>query len=118
MPRLAWKMPNFSMRRLFCLLLAALPCLPVCAAALTAARESVLQNLLLQDCGSCHGMRLTGGLGPALTAAALAGKPRELLIATIRDGRSGTPMPPWKDLLGEDDIAWLVDTLMEGTASP
>lgn len=106
------------MRRLSCLLLAALPCLPVCAAALTAARAAELQNLLFQDCGSCHGMRLTGGLGPALTAAALAGKPRELLLATIRDGRTGTPMPPWKGLLGEDDIAWLVDTLLEATPTP
>jgi cytochrome c55X len=106
------------MRRLPVLLLAALPCLPLCAAPLTAERQSELQNLLHQDCGSCHGMRLTGGLGPALTARALAGKPRELLIATIRDGRAGTPMPPWKNLLGEDDIAWLVDTLLETAPTP
>jgi len=73
------------------------------------ARQDELRNLLLQDCGSCHGMRLTGGLGPALTPQALQGKPRELLIGTVSDGRPGTPMPPWKPLLSESDIAWLVD---------
>ncbi|MGB5474934.1 MAG: cytochrome c [Gammaproteobacteria bacterium] len=106
------------MRSLPVLLLAILPCLPAAAAPLSAERARELQNLLHQDCGSCHGMRLTGGLGPALTAQALAGKPRELLVATIRDGRAGTPMPPWKTLLGEDDIAWLVDTLMEAGQTP
>jgi len=104
------------MPRLPCLLLAALPCLPVCAGTPAPERQQALQDLLYQDCGSCHGMRLTGGLGPALTPHALAGKPRELLIATIRDGRAGTPMPPWKDLLAEADIAWLVDYLMQGPA--
>ena len=28
-------------------------------------------------------MRLTGGLGPALTPGALAGKPAELLVTTV-----------------------------------
>jgi cytochrome c55X len=106
------------MRSLPVLLLAALPCLPLGAAPLTAEREQELGNLLYQDCGSCHGMRLTGGLGPPLTAPALAGKPRELLLATIRDGRAGTPMPPWKNLLDEQEIAWLVDTLLEGRPAP
>jgi cytochrome c55X len=106
------------MPRLLCLLLAILPCLPAGAGPLGAAREQELRNLLLQDCGSCHGMRLTGGLGPALTPAALAGKPRELLVAAIRDGRDGTPMPPWKPLLGEDEIAWLVDYLLQAEPAP
>ncbi len=88
------------------------------AAAPPAERRNELRNLLYQDCGSCHGMRLTGGLGPALTPAALAGKPRELLVATVRDGRAGTPMPPWKKLLSEADIDWLVDYLLHPEASP
>ena len=100
------------------LLSAALLCLPVCADPLPPERQQELEHLLLQDCGSCHGMRLTGGLGPALTPAALAGKPRELLVATIREGRSGTPMPPWKNLLGEADIAWLVDRLLHPDGNP
>ena len=51
-----------------------------------------LEHLLLQDCGSCHGLRLTGGLGPAITPEALAGKPRDSLIATVTHGRPGTAM--------------------------
>jgi cytochrome c55X len=77
-------------------------------------RQAELRNLLLQDCGSCHGMRLTGGLGPALTPQALRGKSREQLIATVSEGRPGTPMPPWKPLLSQAEIAWLVD-YMTGT---
>ena len=41
----------------------------------SAERQAKLDHLLLQDCGSCHGLRMTGGLGPALTRDALAGKP-------------------------------------------
>lgn len=106
------------MPRLLCLLLAALPWLAVYAGAPSAERQQELHYLLLQDCGSCHGMRLTGGLGPALTPEALAGKPRALLIATIREGRAGTPMPPWKNLLTDDDIDWLVDYLMQTKTTP
>ena len=45
--------------------------------------------MVRQDCGACHGMRLTGGLGPALTREALADKPIESLVATIVHGRPG-----------------------------
>jgi len=96
-------------------------CLAVGAAAAetpSPARQDELRNLLLQDCGSCHGMRLTGGLGPALTPQALQGKPREQLIATVSEGRPGTPMPPWKPLLSQSDIAWLVDYMISGEKRP
>jgi len=84
----------------------------------SSARQDELRNLLHQDCGSCHGMRLTGGLGPALTPQALHGKPRELLIATVSDGRPNTPMPPWKPLLSQSDIAWLVNYMISGENRP
>lgn len=106
------------MPRLLLLVLAAVSSLPACAGSPPAERQQELQYLLLQDCGSCHGMRLTGGLGPALTPQALAGKPRALLVATIREGRAGTPMPPWKGLLTDDDINWLVDYLIQTEATP
>ena len=73
-----------------------------------------LEHLLLQDCGSCHGLRLTGGLGPAITPEALAGKPRESLIATVTHGRPGTAMPGWNALLNDGEITWLVDRLLQG----
>ncbi len=52
------------------------------AAPLSTERQATLEHLLIQDCGSCHGLRMTGGLGPALTPQLLADKSRESLIAT------------------------------------
>ena len=85
--------------------------LPAFADSVPAKRQQELKGLLYQDCGSCHGMKLTGGLGPALTPAALQGKSVEFLVATIQDGRPGTPMPPWKALLSDTDIVWLANYL-------
>jgi cytochrome c55X len=79
-----------------------------------AARQQHLVRMVRQDCGSCHGMRLTGGLGPALTPAALADKPRDSMVATIVHGRPGTPMPPWRAMLTEADAQWIVDRLFTG----
>jgi len=77
-------------------------------------RQLELLSLLKQDCGSCHGMTLKGGLGPALTPDAIANKPRELLVQTILAGRPGTPMPPWAPFLSRDEAGWLVNNLIEG----
>lgn len=77
-------------------------------------RQVELRTLVLQDCGSCHGMRLTGGLGPALTAAALRDRPVDSLVATIVHGRPGTAMPPWDGLLTQVEAAWIVERLIEG----
>jgi len=82
------------------------------AAEPTPARQRELTNLLLQDCGSCHGLKLTGGLGPPLTREALAGKSADMLRAVILDGRAGTPMPPWRPLLSQEDADWLVQQLL------
>jgi len=77
-------------------------------------RQSELIRLVRQDCGSCHGMRLTGGLGPALTPEALKDKPAAALINTILRGRPGTPMPPWNTFLSESEATWIVDGLQKG----
>lgn len=84
------------------------------AAAIEPARQAELRNLLEQDCGSCHGMTMKGGLGPALLPANLNGKPDGLLIAAILEGRPGTAMPPWRSLLTEAEAEWLVEQLREG----
>ena len=84
------------------------------AAQPTPTREQALIRMVRQDCGSCHGMQLTGGLGPALTPAALADKPLESLVATIYAGRPGTPMPPWKALLSEAEAHWIAQRLLAG----
>ena len=77
-------------------------------------RQRELTKLLRDDCGSCHGMRLTGGLGPPLTPGALADKPATSLTATILSGRSGTAMPPWRPFMNESEAAWLVTRLQSG----
>ncbi|MET0951229.1 MAG: cytochrome c [Pseudomonas sp.] len=81
-------------------------------------RLAQLEHLLSQDCGACHGLHMTGGLGPELTRTALAGKSRDSLIATVTHGRPGTAMPGWAPLLGADDIRWLVDLLLQGYPAP
>ena len=83
-------------------------------AAPDAVRQKELVRLVRQDCGSCHGMTLQGGLGPALLPASLQEKPFEGLVATIYYGRPGTPMPPWKQFMSEADAAWIVQKLMSG----
>jgi cytochrome c55X len=100
---------------LFTWLLAGL--LPVVALAdIPVARQQALRHLLAQDCGSCHGLTLQGGLGPALTREALAGKSPEMLRAVILHGRPGTPMAPWQLFVNEAEAAWLVQQLLEGKA--
>jgi len=84
------------------------------AADVSPERQRELVHLVRQDCGSCHGMTLQGGLGPALTPQALEGKPAESLVATIMGGRPGTPMPPWHRFLSEAEATWVVEKLMAG----
>lgn len=78
---------------------------------ITEKRQQELAHLIKHDCGSCHGMTLKGGLGPSLLPDSLKEKPDELLFITIKEGRPGTPMPPWKHQLSEDDINWIVSFL-------
>ena len=78
------------------------------------ARQRVLIHMVRQDCGSCHGMKLTGGLGPALTREALAEWPVDSLAATIFHGRPGTPMPPWSAMLNEAEARWIAVRLQQG----
>lgn len=77
-------------------------------------RQAELVGLLRQDCGSCHGMTLKGGLGPPLLPAALAGKDVDALVAIVLDGVPGKPMPPWRPELSEEEARWLVSKLLEG----
>ena len=79
-----------------------------------AARKSELLYLLKHDCGSCHGMTRKGGLGPALLPENMQDRPPQMLVNTVLDGRAGTAMPPWRELLSEADARWLVDALLTG----
>ncbi|MGB4228304.1 MAG: cytochrome c [Candidatus Dechloromonas phosphoritropha] len=87
---------------------------PAMAAEPDAARQKELVHLVRQDCGSCHGLTLHGGLGPALLPEILHDKPLESLVATIYFGRPGTPMPPWNQFMSEAEAGWIVQKLMTG----
>ncbi|WP_305908462.1 cytochrome c [Methylomarinum sp. Ch1-1] len=76
-------------------------------------RQRELLHLLKHDCGSCHGLTLKGGLGPALLAGAIADKEDDFLIRTILHGRKGTAMPPWRDFISASEAAWLVEYLRQ-----
>lgn len=77
--------------------------------------EDRLARLVRQDCGSCHGLTLKGGLGKPLTGESLAPWDREQIAAIILNGVPGTPMPPWRALLSESDARWIADKLKSET---
>lgn len=95
------------MRSLAALLLLTLPAL----ADVPPDRATELEHLVLQDCGSCHGLTRKGGLGRPLTSDALAHADREGLALIILDGVPGTAMPPWRPLLSEAEALWIADYL-------
>jgi cytochrome c55X len=77
-------------------------------------RQGELVRLVRNDCGSCHGLTLAGGLGPALLPSTLADKAPGGLRETILRGRTGTAMPPWAAFLSETEVDWIVQQLMKG----
>lgn len=84
------------------------------AGGITPEAAARLGELVRQDCGSCHGLTLKGGLGKPLTAKALAQWDRDQLAAIILNGVPGTPMPPWRPLLTEAEARFIADMLKRG----
>lgn len=68
---------------------------------------AALKRLVQQDCGSCHGLTLKGGLGPDLRAEALQHYDPEVLTSVILDGIPDTAMPPWRPLMTEEEAEWI-----------
>jgi cytochrome c55X len=73
-----------------------------------------LKRLVHQDCGSCHGLTLKGGLGPDIRPETLEGYDPEILQFIILEGMPGTAMPPWNPLISEAEAAWIADYLLKG----
>lgn len=84
---------------------------------MSAARRDELISLVRQDCGSCHGMTLKGGLGPSLLPEALKDKSADYLKSIILHGRPDTAMPPWQRFLSEAEAEWVVSNLQKGFPS-
>jgi len=95
------------MRSLIALLALTLPCM----AEISPERAKALEHMVLQDCGSCHGLTMKGGLGLPLTTEALTHAEPEGLALTILDGVPGTAMPPWRPLITEDEALWIAHYL-------
>ncbi len=93
-------------------------CAPVLADDIpTAERALELRNLLIQDCGSCHGLKMRGGLGPALLPEQLTSRSLEYLTTIILHGKPGSAMPAWRGLLTPTEARWIAQRLLEGPDS-
>lgn len=77
------------------------------------ARQAELEHMVIQDCGSCHGLTMKGGLGKPITPGDLAGFDAQGLAAIILDGVPGTAMPPWRPLISEPEALWIAEYLMQ-----
>jgi len=81
---------------------------------LTEQRKGEITHMVKQDCGSCHGLTLKGGLGPSLDPVRLNLYPEGFLETTIFHGRPGTPMPPWAPILTGSEISYIATQLLKG----
>lgn len=86
---------------------------PAPAPPVSPARQAELEHMVIQDCGSCHGLTMKGGLGKPITPGDLAGFDPEGLAAIILDGVPGTAMPPWRPLISEPEALWIAEYLMK-----
>ncbi len=84
------------------------------ASALDPVRERELTHLVRQDCGSCHGMTLKGGLGGPLLPESLVDLESESIASIILGGVPGKPMPPWEGQLSEEEAMWIAKNLKKG----
>lgn len=82
-------------------------------AEVTSSRAAELEHMVIQDCGSCHGLTMKGGLGSPLTREALDGSDPGVLAGIILDGVPGTAMPPWRPLLSAPEARWIADYLLK-----
>ncbi|WP_420412139.1 c-type cytochrome [Roseibium sp.] len=78
------------------------------------ASSDELKNLVHQDCGSCHGLTLKGGLGPDIRPDTLSHYDAETLTTVVLDGIPGTAMPPWRPLISEGDAKRIAEYLLQG----
>ncbi|PKP74572.1 MAG: cytochrome C556 [Alphaproteobacteria bacterium HGW-Alphaproteobacteria-6] len=78
-------------------------------------RAGRLEHMVIQDCGSCHGLTMKGGLGPALTPDRIAHAEPEGLALIILDGVPGTAMPRWRPVLSEEEALWIARYLKGDT---
>lgn len=77
-------------------------------------RQEEIVATVQNVCAGCHGVDLTGGVGPALTPEALQGKDAAMLAETILNGRPDTQMVSFAAMFSADDAEWLARKLKDG----
>ncbi|WP_029066320.1 cytochrome c [Labrenzia sp. DG1229] len=87
-------------------------CTPVLAGETSPPTDLI--NLVHQDCGSCHGLTLKGGLGPDIRPQSLSHYDVETLSTVVLDGIPETAMPPWRPLMSEADAKRVAEYLLQG----
>jgi len=55
------------------------------------------KQLFVTSCASCHGATGGGAIAPAIAGRNVS---LDVIRSTIANGRTGTPMPPFKDGIG------------------
>jgi mono/diheme cytochrome c family protein len=81
------------------------------AAEPTPERQKYLRDLVNNECTRCHGPKRIGQNGPPLLPENLEYIDKEYLMQVILNGRY-TLMPPWKGMLSEDDVAFIVNVVL------
>ncbi len=84
------------------------------SAEITKERQLELRHFIKQNCTACHGIRMSGGLGPALSKANLRYLSVNAVTVTILNGRPENGMPPWETQLSEKDAYWIAAILKQG----
>jgi len=79
------------------------------AADVLAAESPSVEKLYAEHCVSCHGADRFGKMGPALLPENLGRLKREEAQNVIRDGRALTQMPPYRNILSDEQITALAD---------
>lgn len=73
-----------------------------------------LKDFVQQDCGSCHGLTLEGGLGGPILPENLEHMDADVIQEVILGGLPGTAMPPWRGFLSETEAAFIAEGLKTG----
>ncbi len=73
-----------------------------------------LTDFVQQDCGSCHGLTLEGGLGGPILPENLEHMDADIIQEVILGGLPGTAMPPWRGFLTETEAAFIAEGLKTG----
>lgn len=83
-------------------------------AEVTNERRSELLYFVEQNCPACHGIRMRGSIGPALSKANLQHLSVNAVTLTILYGLPAKGMPAWEAQLSERDAYWIAELLKRG----